>query len=326
MTQRVLVTGAAGFIGSSLCERLIAEGHTVVGIDNFFRGSRSHLSTIETHPEFSFYEGDVTSLKEIQACAEVTKGFDLVHHLAAINGTKWFHETPRHVMETNIIGTLRTLEAAESWGARYVLASSPEAFGDTKTMPLLEEQSSMFPSAHSHQRFSYGASKYLDEVAVQHAVRCGVDARIVRPFNAYGPRMLGDAYGQVIGTMFQSVLDEVPILIHNGGGQTRCFSYIEDIVEGFFLAGELDEAVDDSVTLSGRCFNIGTSEEITMNDLAQHILAVSSKEGLGTVHTEGHPGDSSRRVPDCEAAMTGLGWSPKVGLKDGLRRMWDHLR
>ena len=325
MTQRVVVTGGAGFIGVSLVERLLDEGHRVVAIDNLFRGRKAHLEHLVANEHFTFIEGDVTSPADLQACYEVLGGVDLVHHLAAINGTKWFHEEARQVIDVNINGTLCALAKAEDWGARFVLASSPEAFGDEASMPLFETTSSVFPSASAHQRFSYGASKYLDEVAVHHAVRSGLDARIVRPFNAYGHRMVGDAYGQVVGMMFSAVQQQQPMLVHGTGEQTRCFTHISDIVEGFYLAGRMDKGLDGT-DLSGAEFNLGSEEEFSVLSLANAINDTVGSQAVDIVLGGGYPGDSQRRVPDCKSASARLGWSSRLTLSEGLALMWANLQ
>ena len=239
-SRRILVTGGAGFIGSSLCERLVEDGHFVLAYDSLFRGTETNIQSIRDHPNFQFMLGDVRDIDRLDDAVEALGGVDIVFHLAAVNGTKWFHEAAHSVIDVNINGTLAALRKAMEWGARFVLASSPEAYGDNEQMPLHHEDSSVFPAASSHQRFSYGASKYLDEVAVQHAVHQGLDARIVRPFNAYGVDMVGDEYGQVVGMFFQAIRDQQPMSVHGDGTQTRSLTYIDDIVEGFYLAGSLD--------------------------------------------------------------------------------------
>ena len=128
--KRILVTGGAGFIGSSLCERLVAMGHNVVALDSMFRGNEENLETITADDNFALYAGDVRDIDDLDACVEALGGIDLIYHLAAINGTKWFHEAAHSVIDVNINGTLRTLELAMAHDAKYVFASSPEAFGE----------------------------------------------------------------------------------------------------------------------------------------------------------------------------------------------------
>lgn len=328
---KILVTGGAGFIGSSLCERLVAEGHSVLAYDSLFRGSESNLSALQGHPHFQFMQGDVRDIDRLDEAVEHLGGVELIFHLAAVNGTKWFHEAAHSVIDVNINGTLRTLELAMAHNARYVLASSPEAFGEALQQPIQNGNDMSFTDPSLHQRHSYGASKYLDEVACQHAARDGLDVRIVRPFNAYGPRLLGDEYGQVVAMFFQAILSNEAIQLHNGGRQTRSFTWIDDVVEGFVLAG-LQESKLDGEPLSGCALNIGASEEITIQSLQETIFSIVSNDAswnneLPEVETvEGYHGDSLRRLPDSSQAESFIGWKSTTTLQQGLLRMWTSLR
>ncbi len=306
---KILVTGGAGFIGSSLCERLVAEGHSVLAYDSLFRGSLSNLSSLQDQPNFQFMQGDVRDIDRLDEAIEHLGGVEIIFHLAAVNGTKWFHEAAHSVIDVNINGTLRTLELAMAHNARYILASSPEAFGEALQQPIQNGNDMSFTDPSLHQRHSYGASKYLDEVACQHAARDGLDVRIVRPFNAYGPRLLGDEYGQVVAMFFQAILSKEPIQLHNGGLQTRSFTWIDDIVEGFILAG-LQEHSLDGASLSGCAFNIGATEEITIRAVTRsHLFSIVSNDAswddavaCRSRVAEGYHGDALRRLPDCSQA------------------------
>ena len=142
-----MVTGGAGLIGSSLVNRLLDEGHCVAVLDNFWRGSPDNLTNVKDHPHLRIVEGDVLHETDLQRCYEVLGSVDLIHHLAAINGTKWFHEAAIDVIDVNVNGTLTALRKAIEWDARFVLASSPEAYGENERMPLSAEDESRFPSA-----------------------------------------------------------------------------------------------------------------------------------------------------------------------------------
>ena len=322
--KKVLVTGGAGFLGSDIAGKLLAEGALVVVIDNLFRGKLSNLQTFVGNSNFTFIEGDVCAESDLLNCESIHSGFDIIYHLAAVNGTKWFHEEARNVIENNIVGTLRTLESAQRCGARYVLASSPEAFGDSKQQPLSDGNPMVFSNPAEHQRHSYGASKYLDEVATQHAIRQGLDARIVRPFNAYGPKLLGDEYGQVVAMFFQSVLENEPIILHGDGSQTRSFTWIDDVTEGFIKAAS-DEAQ------SGDVFNIGSEQEVSIATLQEMIFSIVSADdtwfgGLPSViKGQGYHGDSVRRLPDITVNKK-IKWEARVSLRQGLEQMWAALR
>ena len=309
--MRILVTGGAGFLGSSLVESLVEHGHDVVVIDNCWRGSKENLRMVEDN--ITFIEGN--------ACASTTyevisnpKSVDIVYHLAAINGTKWFHEEARMVMDVNLNSTLRSLEFAEENNCRYVFTSSPEAYGESEIMPLGGDEASVFPVAHEHQRHAYGASKYLCELAVQHAARQGLDARIVRPFNGYGPRLLGNEYGQVVAMMLQRAVRQGEIIVHGDGSQTRSLTYVDDIVRGIEAAGFLDG-------LEGMILNLGSEEERTMLELAQEVAELVGNETGQSIrirYEQGHPGDSKRRLPNLEQTKKHLNWEAQISLEDGL--------
>ena len=309
--MRVLVTGGAGFLGSSLVEALVESGHDVTVLDNCWRGRRENLKLIEEN--IIFIEGDACLASSYERIND-PESIDTVYHLAAINGTKWFHEEARMVMDVNLNSTLMSLQFAEEHNARYVFTSSPEAYGESEIMPLGGDESSIFSAASAHQRHAYGASKYLGELAVHHAVRHGLDARIVRPFNGYGPRLLGDEYGQVVSMMMKSALDEGFIAVHGDGSQTRSLTYIDDLVRGIQQAGEIEG-------LSGLSFNLGSEFEITMLELAQQISILVEQE-TGTspklVFEEGYPGDSKRRCPNLADTKEQLAWNVEISLEQGL--------
>ena len=321
---RILVTGGAGFLGSSLCQSLVDQGHLVVALDSLFRGSEENLVDISDSENFQFIHGDVRDVDILDSAVDSLGGLDLVYHLAAVNGTKWFHEAAHSVIDVNINGTLRTLELAMANEARYVFASSPEAFGETEKQPISDGNLMQFTNPAEHQRHSYGGSKYLGEVACQHAAREGLDVRIVRPFNAYGPRLLGDQYGQVVSIFFNKILNNESIIIHGDGSQTRSFTWIDDVTEGFVKTGLLDHGIDGS-NLSGLAFNIGSTEEVSITSLAERIVEVSGKKEIEQKNETGYYGDSKRRLPDVDKSQLLLGWFCNVNLNDGLKRMWDEL-
>ena len=309
--MRILVTGGAGFLGSSLVESLVKQDHDVVVIDNCWRGTKDNLHKVID--QITFIEGDACDTSIYETIPNPS-GIDIVYHLAAINGTKWFHEEARMVMDVNLNSTLRSLEFAEEHNCRYVFTSSPEAFGESERMPLGGNEASVFPVSHTHQRHAYGASKYLGEVAVQHAVRQGLDARIVRPFNGYGPRLLGNEYGQVVSMMLQRAVHQHEIIIHGDGSQTRSLTYIDDLVCGIEAAGMCEG-------LAGVSLNLGSEDECSIRELAQHIAELVGRELDCTIHLryeEGYPGDSKRRLPNLMQTSKHLNWQASVSLQDGL--------
>ncbi len=309
--MRILVTGGAGFLGSSLVELLVVHGHDVTVIDNFWRGQKENLQRIQK--EITLIEADACLPSSYQSITN-PETIDIVYHLAAINGTKWFHEEPRLVIDVNLNSTLRSLEFAEENNCRYVFTSSPESFGESEVMPLGAEESAVFSAPQHHQRHSYGASKYLGEIAVQHAIRKGLDARIVRPFNGYGPRLLGSEYGQVVSMMIKSALEEGVIIVHGDGSQTRSLTYIDDLVRGIVASGNIEG-------IAGCCVNLGTEDEISMLELAKriaHLVEQETGQAIGVKFGEGYPGDSKRRLPNLLEAQKHLHWNAEVSLEEGL--------
>ena len=323
--MRVLVTGGAGFLGSSLVEHLLDLNDEVVVLDNLWRGKLENLEHVLD--KITLIESDASqasSYDEIQTPTSI----DVVYHLAAINGTKWFHEEARMVMDVNLNSTLRALEFAEKYQCRFVFTSSPEAYGNSEMMPLGGGESSIFTHPSLHQRHAYGGSKYLGEVAVQHAVRQGLDARIVRPFNGYGPRLSQDEYGQVVTMMMRSALDSSVVEVHGDGKQTRSLTWVEDVVRGISLSGRIDSCLKTGESLSGSSFNLGSTEEISMLELGKLICQLVQEKTGALVQikmTEGYPGDSLRRLPHLLDTELSLGWCAMTSLEHGLRQTLDSM-
>ena len=308
--MRILVTGGAGFLGSGVVESLVQNGHEVIVIDNCWRGTKENLRAVLDN--ITFIEGDACVTATYEMITNPSS-VDLVYHLAAINGTKWFHEEPRMVMDVNLNSTLRSLVCRRiQLSLRLHLIS--RSIWRVRNYALGGDEASVFPVAHEHQRHAYGASKYLGELAVQHAVRQGLDARIVRPFNGYGPRLLGNEYGQVVAMMLQRAVHQGEIIVHGDGSQTRSLTYIDDLVRGLEAAGLVED-------LGGMSLNLGSEEECSMLDLAQRIAELVENETGQAVrirHEQGHPGDSKRRLPNLEQTKKHLNWQAHVTLEDGL--------
>jgi nucleoside-diphosphate-sugar epimerase len=299
--MRVLVSGGAGFLGSHLVDQLLSRGDEVVVFDDLSRGHREQV------PDgVILVEGDVRdSSKWNEICAQYSP--ELIHHLAAVNGTRKFHREADLVVDVNVNGTRNAIEAAKETGARLVFYSSPESYGEQSVMPLSGDSTSVFTPAHEHQRHSYGASKYLGELLIHYAIRdIGIDARIVRPFNAYGPRLHGDGDGQVVSMMLLAN----PIEVHGDGLQTRSMTWVGDVVEGMLRVGDLPN-------LCGMAFNLASEEEVSMHSLASMISEITGAE---IVHTEANHGDSRRRVADL-SGNDEIGWKASTSLAEGLAQL-----
>lgn len=324
--MRCLVTGGAGFLGSHLTEMLLVHGHEVVVLDDLFRGRFKNLESCEGSPDFHKVKGDARKKEDLEKAIDKIFGVDVIFHLAAINGTRWFHERSDLVIDVNLRSTAAVIDAASRHACRLVFTSSPEAFGTPDSIPTSEGGPSLFSNASEHQRHSYGASKYLGEVMLQHAVRTkDLDARIVRPYNAYGPRCPGNDYGQVVSIFLEKTKYGKPLPMHGEGLQTRSFGWVGDICEGIMLAGTTDRALDDGTSLAGATWNMGWPEETSIKALAEMVQEVTEQKH-GIIKVQGYPGDSVRRLPDISAATAQLGWAPHVGLQEGLERTWSAMQ
>ena len=298
--MRVLVTGGAGFLGSHLVDSLLERGDEVVVLDDLSRGHRSQIDS-----SAMFVQGDVRSSDDWEeACQNFQP--EVIHHLAAINGTRRFHKEADLVVDVNVNGTRLALEFAKLYSARLVFYSSPEAFGEQENMPLSNDSDSLFTPAHLHQRHSYGASKHIGELLCQFEGRKGLDVRIVRPFNVYGPRLHGGENGQVVSMM----LEASPIEVHGDGLQTRSLTWVGDVVEAFIKVGT-------QKSLEGQAFNLGSTDEISMIDLATKI---ASLRGVEIVFTKPNNGDSKRRLPDISMNVA-IDWIAKTSLDEGLSHL-----
>ena len=298
--MRILVTGGAGFLGSHLVDALVARGDEVVVLDDLSRGDKAHIN-----PNATFIQGDVRSFADWEKACD---GFnpDVIHHLADINGTRRFHKEANLVVDVNVNGTRMSLRAAKKFDSNLIFYSSPEAFGEQESMPLNNESTSVFTPAHLHQRHSYGASKHIGELLCQFESRKGLDIRIVRPCNVYGPRLRGDDNGQVVSMMMESN----PIVVHGDGLQTRSLTWVHDVIEGLLK-------VNDKANLSGKAFNLGSNEEISMLDLATKIAKL---RGVGVTHGDTNHGDSRRRLPDVSMNKE-IQWSARTTLDEGLSQL-----
>ena len=298
--MRVLVTGGAGFLGSHLVDSLVELGDEVVVLDDLSRGHRSQIDS-----SARFVQGDVRSSEDWEKACQNFKP-EVIHHLAAINGTRRFHKEADLVVDVNVNGTRLALEFAKRHSSRLVFYSSPEAFGEQENMPLANDSDSRFTPAHLHQRHSYGASKHIGELLCQFEARKGLDVRIVRPFNVYGPRLHGDENGQVVSMMMEAS----PIEVHGDGLQTRSLTWVGDVVEALIK-------VSTQKGLEGQAFNLGSTDEISMIDLATKI---ASLRGVEIVFTKPNNGDSKRRLPDI-SMNTAIDWVAKTSLDEGLSHL-----
>tara|TARA_R100001594_G_scaffold99773_1_gene134316 strand:+ start:4312 stop:5259 length:948 start_codon:yes stop_codon:yes gene_type:complete len=304
-----LLTGAAGFIGSHIADKLLDLGYRVVGIDNFFRGKKENLPD---HENFVFHELDLTSsLEELKKVVE-EENPDVLYHYAAINGTKYFYDIPYDVFNNNILITQNTLQAIKgSTVKKIVYASTSEAYGNNPPLPTSEREHILLNIFTD--RDSYSSSKVIGDFYVKmFAKQNNLDYLILRIFNTYGPRMDNTEYGQVIPEFIRKVSDSKPFTIIGDGAQTRCFCYVDDNVN---LSVELGENVNNEV------INIGGDKLISMLDLAKAIHEISGKQtDFAPTYLPPRDFDTLRRQPDLTLLKKYIPEYQYVSLSDGIKK------
>lgn len=319
-SMRILITGGAGYIGSHLADTLLARGHKVTVLDNLSTGKIENISQNLGRPDFEFRN---STILDAQVVDELVHASDLVFHLAATVGVKNVVRKPLEGVLTNVTGTEHVLASCWKYWKRVVLASTSEVYGKTSKFPFEEDDDRVLGATSVH-RWSYSTAKAIDEhMAFAYADK-GLPVSMVRYFNSYGPRIDARGYGSVVAQFTRQALAGEPLTIHGDGKQSRCFTFISDTVEATIRAGTRPEAV-------GRVYNVGTTEETTITELAQLILDVTeSKSQLSHVSYEEVFGkgfeDTSRRLPSIERAKAELDWQPAVPLREGLPRTIDWCR
>jgi UDP-glucuronate decarboxylase len=300
--RRVLVAGAAGFIGSHLCDALIHRGMAVIGVDNFLTGDPRNIAHLRNNPRFAFLRLDVIDPLPLSLRA------DLIFNLACAASPPQYQADPVHTMLTNIIGTRNLLALAADCGARFVLASTSEVYGDPLVHPQTEEYwGNVNPIG---PRACYGEGKRAAETLAFDYQRAGrVDVKVARIFNTYGPRMRADD-GRVIANLISQALLSKDLTIYGDGSQTRAFCYIDDLADGLLRLGSYEQRLSRPV-------NLGNPAEMTVCELAhkvQELVGCRSR----IVKTPLPVDDPKRRRPNIAAALGLLGWSPHVPLSTGL--------
>lgn len=315
MNDRFLVTGGAGFIGSHLCELLLQQGHYVVAIDNLSTGRLENIQHLIPNHGFQFVRETITNS---QVLDRLTSEADIVIHLAAVVGVKLIVEDPVNTIATNIMGTEAVLNTANRYGCKVMLASSSEVYGKGLKVPFNEEDDCvMGPTSHS--RWSYATSKAIDEfLGLAYYHQFGLPVLVMRFFNTVGPRQTG-RYGMVLPRFVRQALAGEAITIYGDGEQSRCFCDVADVVEAVVKLAEHPKAV-------GQVFNIGSTEEVTIRELAERVIAATgSKSRIEYVpYDEAYaPGfeDMRRRVPDIDRVHQLIGYTPRFTLADTLQRV-----
>ncbi|MEU1884094.1 NAD-dependent epimerase/dehydratase family protein [Micromonospora rifamycinica] len=311
--HRVLVTGGAGFVPSHLVDALIGRGCTVVVLDNFVTGSKDNVAHLAEHPRFTLVEADISEGLPTHHPALAAR-FDAILHMASPASPTDFAKLPVEILRVGSVGTLHLLDRATADAARFLMASTSEAYGDPKEHPQRETYwGNVNPIG---VRSVYDEAKRFSEAATMayHRSR-GLDAAIVRIFNTYGPRMRPDD-GRAIPTFISQALRGEPITVHGTGEQTRSICYVDDLVRGILLL--LDSTETGPI-------NCGTEHEMTMRQLAETIVSLSGSTSQVTYVTRSSD-DPEMRRPDLTLARDLLGYQPTVSPEDGLRRTIDHFR
>jgi len=305
---KILVTGGAGFIGSHLTDRLVADGHAVTVLDNFSTGTRTNLSHLENDPRLKIIEGTIL---DVQLVDKLVSQTEYVFHLAAAVGVFNIVNHPLDSLVTNIKGTENILEAAIANLTPVFVTSSSEVYGKNASDSLSETDDRIVGSPTT-LRWSYSEAKAIDEsLAYAYFVEKQLETRIVRFFNTVGPRQLGN-YGMVVPRLVKFALANEPLTIYGTGDQTRCFAHVYDVIDAVISVAFSENTI-------GKVINIGNNFEISMNDLAKKIIEqTKSNSTLSYVSYEEAYGqgfeDMERRVPNISLIKSLTGWVPKRDL------------
>jgi len=306
--MRVLITGAAGFLGSHLCDRFLAEGDEVVGLDNYITGRPANIAHLSADKRFSFVEQNISEYTEISGA------LDGVLHFASPASPIDYLKLPIETLKVGSLGTINALGIAKAKGARFFLASTSEVYGDPLEHPQTEGYwGNVNPIG---PRAVYDEAKRFSEAATMAYHRThGIDTRIVRIFNTYGPRMRPQD-GRVVSNFITQALAGQPLTVYGDGSQTRSFCYVDDEVEGIFRLFMRGDAQPT---------NVGNPDEYTVKQLAEIVIELT-RSSSEIVYEELPTDDPKVRKPDISRARRMLGWEPKVPVREGVARTVDYFR
>lgn len=318
--MRALITGGAGFVGSHLAEALLARGDEVYVLDNLSTGSIENIEHLKAQRAFHYA---IDTVMNEPVVAELIDRVDVVFHLAAAVGVRLIVESPVNTIETNVHGTEMVLKLANKKKKKVLVASTSEVYGKSEVVPFRED-ADLVLGPTSKGRWSYACSKAIDEfLALAYHKEKRLPVVVVRLFNTVGPRQTG-RYGMVIPNFVRAALQGRPLHVHGDGAQSRCFTYVSDVVGALVLLAEHPEAI-------GRVFNIGNdTEEITILELARRVVArTRSKSEIQRVpyeqaYEEGFE-DMRRRVPDLGRVRALIGYAPQVQLDEIIDRVAEYF-
>jgi dTDP-glucose 4,6-dehydratase len=306
---RVLITGAAGFLGSHLTDRFIAEGHHVVALDNFITGRRENLAHLADHGRFSFVEHDIST-----PLLDFAGPLGGVLHLASPASPPDYLAHPIETLRVGAHGTTNALELARVHGARFFLASTSEVYGDPLVHPQVESYWGNVNPVGPRSCYDE-AKRFAEAMTMAYHRAHGVDTRIIRIFNTYGPRMRPND-GRVVSNFIVQALRNEPLTIYGDGSQTRSFCYVADEVDGIYKLFMLGDAEPT---------NVGNPQEYTVRELAELVLELTGAPGP-IVERPLPVDDPKVRRPDISRARSKLGWEPRVAVREGLARTIAYFR
>ncbi len=306
--MRVLITGGAGFVGSHLSERFLKEGHEVVCLDSLRTGVKENIAHLLAHPRFSFVHHDITEPFFITAT------LDAILHFASPASPRDYLEHPIHTLKVGALGTHHALGLAKAKGARFLLASTSEVYGDPEVNPQPETYWGHVNPVGPRSVYDE-AKRFAEAMAMAYRRAHRVEVRLARIFNTYGPRMRADD-GRAIPNLINQALRGEPVTVYGDGGQTRSFCYVTDLVEGLYRL--VHSEVEGPV-------NLGNPEEMTIATLARQVIEATGSSSPITFRPL-PVDDPKQRRPDISKARQGLGWAPETSFRQGLERTIAHFR
>jgi dTDP-glucose 4,6-dehydratase len=308
MQKRVLITGGAGFLGSHLCERFLSEGYQVIAMDNLITGDLKNIEHLFKHKDFEFYHHDVTKYIHISG------KLDYILHFASPASPIDYLKIPIQTLKVGAMGTHNCLGLAKAKGARILVASTSEVYGDPLVHPQTEEYWGNVNPVGPRGVYDE-AKRYMESITMAYHTFHAVDTRIVRIFNTYGPRMrLND--GRALPAFIGQALRGEDLTVFGDGSQTRSFCYVDDLIEGIYRLLLSDYELP---------MNIGNPSEISLLDFAKEVLQLTGN-AVKIVHRPLPADDPKQRKPDITKAMNILGWQPMVGRKEGLEKTYAYFK
>ena len=306
--MKVLVTGGAGFLGSHLCRELLSRNYSVIALDNLYTGSRENLRDLTNHPNFSFITADVTN--------DLNYSVDGIFNLACPASPVHYQKNPIETIRTNILGSLNVLELASRCGARVLQASTSEVYGDPLENPQSETYWGNVNPIGIRSCYDEG-KRAAETLFFDYHRQNGVDIKVARIFNTYGPGMQFDD-GRVVSNFVIQALNNKPLTVFGDGEQTRSFCYVSDLIDGLIRLFENDDKNISPV-------NLGNPVKISMNELAGLVLELTKSESE-VIYTTLPKDDPKLRCPDISKAKSALNWLPRVDIREGLARTISDFR